>query len=255
MSQMFPETRPEIFPGSALINTVRMRQIRVKDFGLQECFIPPMLRKSFKDPTCYPEWKTSSMDTRTQMKSINMTNTLGNDVVNSMNPYFKQNLEKAFQYDEESYRIVTTYEAWKNSYPGSGGYIMDFNSTTSQTDVVAMVNHLQKLQWIDGGTRGIFIEFALYNKQSSIFVNVRLLFEFYATGGCGTYPTIEVAKINQFGTPEQQSKLNTFLYIYIYTFFISTCMVYIYLYLTIYIISYIIIIHNAYIYIYQQVTL
>ena len=76
-----------------------------------------------------------------------------------------------------------------------------------------------------------------------------------ATGGCGTYPTIEVAKINQFGTPEQQSKLNTFLYIYIYFFYIHMYGIYISLSNNIHHILH----HNntqcIYIYIYQQVTL
>ena len=84
---------------------------------------------------------------------------------------------------------------------------MDINATTPHNEVIEVLNNLRRLKWIDGGTRGIFVELAMYNKQSSIFVNVRLLFEFYATGGCGTYPSIEVAIINPFATETQQSKL------------------------------------------------
>ena len=216
-ANMFPDTQPEIFPGSVLVNTVRMRQIRVQDFGNSNCFVPPMLKKSFNDEHCYPEWKSSAIDTAPQMKPINLTKSLGDKAVKSMSTYFKNKLEKAFQYDLESFRRLTQYEAWKNAYPGRGGYIMDINATTPHDEVVEVLNNLRTLKWIDGGTRGVFVELALYNKQSSIFVNVRLLFEFYATGGCGTYPSIEVAKINQFGTETQQSKLRAHIGTTFYT--------------------------------------
>ena len=139
-------------------------------------------------------------------KYMNLTQALDDTTVKSLPPVFQERLEKAFQYDLESYRRLTTYEAWKNAYPGRGGYIFDINAMTSHEDVVKMLKILQKLNWVDGGTRGVFVEFGMYNKQSSIFVNVRLLFEFYATGGCGTYPTVEVAKIHQFGTEIQRSE-------------------------------------------------
>ncbi|XP_074025320.1 polycystin-2-like protein 1 isoform X3 [Leptinotarsa decemlineata] len=71
---------------------------------------------------------------------------------------------------------ITTY--------GGGGYYADFAMTRNKT--AELFAELKDNLWIRGGTRAIFIDFALYNANLNLFAVCKMAFEFPTTGGIMT---------------------------------------------------------------------
>ena len=65
-------------------------------------------------------------------------------------------------------------------YP-AGGYVANLGKT--KTTALNLLRHLKNHTWIDMYTRGVFVEFNLYNPSSGLFSLVTLLCEFMPTGG------------------------------------------------------------------------
>ena len=213
---MFRESvsdRTELFPGTVVVGQVNIRGIRVKVGGALDCLVPKKLEAALPGP-CFPRWRRSYEDLKLEEQS---------PYPNIDKMTFRTNVSSAFKYSSQTERHVTVYEAWKNSFPSRGGYVIALHFDELQSEVRAKLNELQEKSWVDDAMRGIFIEFSVYNKQSSLFANVRLLVEFYATGGCGTYPTIEVAKVNSM-VSEQYITRQTASVVLRIIVYVSVCM-------------------------------
>ncbi|KAA0193578.1 hypothetical protein HAZT_HAZT011909 [Hyalella azteca] len=64
---------------------------------------------------------------------------------------------------------------------GAGGYVIRLNG--NQDDVIARLDQLQKVQWIDKRSRAVFLEFSVYNANVNLFMTCVILFEINEGGG------------------------------------------------------------------------
>ncbi|CAH1259009.1 PKDREJ [Branchiostoma lanceolatum] len=80
-----------------------------------------------------------------------------------------------------------------------GGYMVQL-SNSSAADL-AMIDGLQKMNWIDDNTRALFIEFIVYNANANLFAVFNLLAEFTNLGK--SYPQCEimVVRLYPYTTP------------------------------------------------------
>ena len=193
VGNMFPEEGAEFFYGTAVIGSIRLRQIRVEDSGEAGCYVPEMMKADF-GKECYLELN----DNNVAKQKFGNTTALAN-VRDASDPYHKHFVH-AFEYDEEAKAKVTLYEAWRNTYPSKGGYIAVMPSNMTHSKASEFVQQLKSNGWIDGASRAVIIEFAAYNKQTMIFVQTKLFVEFFTTGGAFTYPQFAVCKLATVGT-------------------------------------------------------
>jgi len=193
VGNMFPEEGTEFFYGTAVIGSIRLRQIRVEDSGEAGCYVPEMMKADF-GKECYLELN----DNNVAKQKFGNTTALAN-VRDASDPYHKHFVH-AFEYDEEAKAKVTLYEAWRNTYPSKGGYIAVMPSNMTHSKASEFVQQLKSNGWIDGASRAVIIEFAAYNKQTMIFVQTKLFVEFFTTGGAFTYPQFAVCKLATVGT-------------------------------------------------------
>ena len=196
---MFPDKGSEFFYGTAVVGSVRLRQIRVMDSGSAGCYVPKMLQNEFAKE-CYQELNDKSgPDNNIATDTFGNTTIIANLRNKTLDPYYN-NFVNAFNYDEEKEARVTLYEAWRLAYPSKGGYIVRMPNNMGNAAASQLINDLHENNWVDGATRAVIIEFAVYNKQTMIFVQTKLFVEFFTTGGAFTYPQFAVCKLASVGT-------------------------------------------------------
>ncbi len=196
---MFPDKGSEFFYGTAVVGSVRLRQIRVMDSGSAGCYVPKMLQNEFAKE-CYQELNDKSgPDNNIATDTFGNTTIIANLRNKTLDPYYN-NFVNAFNYDEEKEARVTLYEAWRLAYPSKGGYIVRMPNNMGNAAASQLINDLHSNNWVDGATRAVIIEFAVYNKQTMIFVQTKLFVEFFTTGGAFTYPQFAVCKLASVGT-------------------------------------------------------
>jgi hypothetical protein len=94
-------------------------------------------------------------------------------------------LEEQKKYDVWRYRDTlelkaAPYMGLVNTYKG-GGYTFNFRRDPRVTS--AKLAEMADANWLDVRTRGIFVEFTLYNANVNLYGSVIMLIEFLATGG------------------------------------------------------------------------
>lgn len=98
----------------------------------------------------------------------------------SLNKTF-EHLEECFSYkssDElESYPYIGIY----SSFYG-GGFAFIVNTSQNFQQINSDITRLEELGWIDSKTRGLLVEFSLYNVNLNLFAYCTILFEFLPTG-------------------------------------------------------------------------
>lgn len=72
------------------------------------------------------------------------------------------------------------YMGTMSTYKG-GGYVALFERNLTWTKRI--IDQLKKDVWMDVYTRGVFLEFAVYNPNINLFSSAVLLIEFVASGG------------------------------------------------------------------------
>jgi hypothetical protein len=78
--------------------------------------------------------------------------------------------ETAFFYQSSSDLKGSSYEGIMASYDG-GGYVQDLAST--KDDSASLVQFLKDNNWVDRGTRAVFLDFTVYNANINLFCQVR----------------------------------------------------------------------------------
>eukprot|EP00943_MAST-04B_sp_MAST-4B-sp1_P002034 g2034.t1 len=195
---MFPEEGSEFFPGTAVVGSIRLRQIRVVDSGESGCYVPNMLKSEFKKP-CYQEINDNPASPGYNIAKKPFGKNISSFRNASSDKYYN-NFVDSFEYDEEKEAKITLYEAWRMTYPSKGGYIVKMPNNMGNAAALKMIQDLKTNKWVDGATRAVIIEFAAYNKQTMIFVQTKLFVEFFTTGGAFTYPQFSVCKLATVGT-------------------------------------------------------
>lgn len=159
---MFPDKGSEFFYGTAVVGSVRLRQIRVMDSGSAGCYVPKMLQNEFAKE-CYQELNDKSgPDNNIATDTFGNTTIIANLRNKTLDPYYN-NFVNAFNYDEEKEARVTLYEAWRLAYPSKGGYIVRMPNNMGNAAASQLINDLHSNNWVDGATRAVIIEFAVYN--------------------------------------------------------------------------------------------
>lgn len=147
-----------------LVGPLQFRQLRVRN---NSCNIHYLFQSNFKH--CYAEFSSSSED----YESFGDKNGTAWSYSTNVGP--------------RTWGILKTYP--------SGGYIQNFYYDAIKTRNA--VNYL-KPYWIDKGTRVIFIEFTIFNRNSNLFCVAQLIFEFPSSGGILTSHNFRVLPLKRF---------------------------------------------------------
>lgn len=127
-----------VFKDNVLIGVPRLRQIRVRN---DSCTFHRLVRKHFRQ--CYGFYEPDDEDKETYHTAEgNWRYEKPNDVTD----------------ERFSWGLLATYPA--------GGFVQLFNKDL--TESLKIVNVL-KTNWIDRGTRVVFIEFTIYNSNNNLF--------------------------------------------------------------------------------------
>lgn len=86
---------------------------------------------------------------------------------------------KPWRYQSATKIHTLSHDAVKETYDG-GGYVADLGY--NKESALEVVNGLRAHSWVDERTVAVFIEFTLFDPSSSLFCNVRNVYERLATG-------------------------------------------------------------------------
>ena len=86
---------------------------------------------------------------------------------------------KPWRYQSASNIDTLSHEAVKETYDG-GGYVTDLGY--NQASASEMLRALRAHNWVDERTAAVFVEFTLFDPSSSLFCNVRNVYERLPTG-------------------------------------------------------------------------
>ncbi|XP_061130484.1 polycystin-2 [Syngnathus typhle] len=151
-----PENPTHIFYENLLLGVPRLRQVKVRN---ESCSVHEDLRDQVRD--CYNVYTRANEDTA---------------------PFGPGN-GTAWTHVAEARANGSSHWGRVSKY-GGGGYYQDLSRTRQESAV--QLRFLKDHQWLDRGTRAVFLDFAVYNGNINIFCIIRLLLEFPATGGAVT---------------------------------------------------------------------
>ena len=167
--------------GNRLLGNIRLRQVRIQP---SECL--PYYLQLEKDARCYPDWSFFKEEVK-YSKDWNADFDTSND----------EYQWKSVAETDELFVVSGVF----GTYPGSG-YVADLPAKA--VDRYARIERLQQNFWVDLKTRLIVIDFAYYNSNLDLFVTVRVLNEFLASGYVSSTPIVRALRLNRY-------PLNSFL--------------------------------------------
>uniref|UniRef100_A0A8C6M8C3 Polycystin-2 n=1 Tax=Nothobranchius furzeri TaxID=105023 RepID=A0A8C6M8C3_NOTFU len=151
-----PENQSLIYYENLLLGVPRLRQVKVHN---ESCSIHEDLQDEVRD--CYNIYTSSNEDTSS----------------------FGPKNGTAWVYTTESGMNGSSYWGHVSKY-GGGGYYQDLFRTKEES--ASQLQFLKDHLWLDRGTRAVFLDFSVYNRNINLFCVTRLLVEFPATGGVET---------------------------------------------------------------------
>ena len=167
--------------GNRLLGNIRLRQVRIQPSA---CL--PYYLQLEKDARCYSDW-SFFMEEVKYSKDWNADFDTSNE----------EHQWKSVSTTDELFVVSGLF----GTYPGSG-YVVDLPSSASER--YKIIERLQENFWIDLKTRLIVIDFAYYNSNLDLFVTVRILNEFLASGYVSSTPILRALRLNRY-------PMNTFL--------------------------------------------
>ncbi|XP_048586750.1 uncharacterized protein LOC5520842 isoform X2 [Nematostella vectensis] len=167
-----------------VVGMPRLRQVRLKPDPL--CQVEshePMLAHMFH--RCLPLYKHSKED-KTPW-NMPMWKPVRN-LTRSMSILKLQDIcPKPWRYQSASALHSLSFTGLDLVYDG-GGYVADLGYNMWQAKEV--ISNLQKNNWIDDKTGGVFVEFTVFEPTTSLFSAVKYLYERFRTGGTNTRATV-----------------------------------------------------------------
>uniref|UniRef100_A0A1A7WAE6 Polycystin-2 n=3 Tax=Iconisemion striatum TaxID=60296 RepID=A0A1A7WAE6_9TELE len=151
-----PENQSLIYYENLLLGVPRLRQVKVHN---ESCSIHEDLQAEVQD--CYNIYTPSNEDTSS----------------------FGPKNGTAWVYTTEREMNGSSYWGHVSKY-GGGGYYQDLFRTKEES--ASQLQFLKDHLWLDRGTRAVFLDFSVYNRNINLFCVARLLVEFPATGGVVT---------------------------------------------------------------------
>ena len=153
---------------SRLIGWASIRQLRIQS---ESCHVKQSLKQYFA--YCKDDYSFFNEEKRLFEPGWgNVTSVLSNT-----------SIERAFQY-QSSAMLNSSYVVGNHHTYGQGGYVYDFRGRLA--DLKGNLSALHQLNWIDGQTRAVVIQFTIYNPNVQLFTAGTLLTEFLPTGGVET---------------------------------------------------------------------
>ena len=76
--------------------------------------------------------------------------------------------------------LTSPAQGFYNTF-GAGGYVVSLGH--SQEEAKVTIKSLQNNDWLDALTRGVIVEFAVYNANTNLFTVAKIIIETPATGG------------------------------------------------------------------------
>lgn len=166
-----------IFFENKLMGRTRLRQLRVKKDD--SCVIESKMKKTIE--SCYADFSTSSQD----QSFIGVSN---DQAYNN----------SAWKYSSNEELQGRPFPGRLAVYPG-GGYWRILSDEKKESS--KLVKDLYEKNWINRGTRALFIEFAVYNANLNLFSLVTMLLEFPNTGAALSIYRFSTLKLLRYVTP------------------------------------------------------
>jgi Ca2+-binding EF-hand superfamily protein len=161
--------------GNRLLGNIRLRQVRIQP---SDCL--PYYLQLEKDARCYPDWSFF-------MEEVKYSKDWNADFDTTNDEY----QWKSVSATDELFAVSGLF----GTYPGSG-YVVELPASVSER--YAILERLQENFWIDLKTRLIVIDFAYYNSNLDLFVTVRVLNEFLASGYVNSMPVVRALRLNRY---------------------------------------------------------
>ena len=177
---------------SRLIGWATMRQLRVQS---ESCHVTKSLQPFFVH--CQDDYSFLNEEKRSfEPGWENITSQVSN-----------VSTDRAFQY-QSSQQLDTYFTIGNHHTYAPGGYVYEFRGRLS--DLQSNLSQLHKLNWIDGQTRAVIVEFTLYNPNVQLFTSVSLLAEFMATGGMETQSSFQPISFESESRPLASTLMHLF---------------------------------------------
>jgi hypothetical protein len=161
--------------GNRLLGNIRLRQVRTQPSA---CL--PYYLQLEKDARCYPDWSFF-------MEEVKYSKDWNADFDTSNEEY----QWKSVSATDELFVVSGLF----GTYPGSG-YVVDLPESASER--FKTIERLQDNFWIDLKTRLVVVDFAYYNANLDLFVTVRILNEFLASGYVSSMPICRALRLNRY---------------------------------------------------------
>jgi len=167
-----------------LLGGIRLKQLRVL---VEECS-----DTAFANDTCYDNFE---MDT-------------------SLQTFYYSNGSMAAEFTYRSADNISD-QSWRGKYGSydGGGYVVDLPLNLSAAAL--MLNDLQDMDWIDGGTRFLTVDFNLYNPSTHLYTLARLVLEMPVGG---VFPNDE---LKTWRFERYHGKMGDVLYVFHWLFAVS----------------------------------
>ena len=109
---------------------------------------------------------------------------------------------RPWRYQSASQINTLSHKAVKETYDGSG-YVADLGY--NQETASKVIRELRAYNWVDERTAAVFIEFTLFNPSTSLFCNVRNIYEQLPTGQAVTSVDVRALSLYPSPNPNYQS--------------------------------------------------
>ncbi|XP_023655171.1 polycystin-2 [Paramormyrops kingsleyae] len=164
------ENQTFIYYESLLLGVPRLRQVKVRNGS---CYVHEDLKDEVTE--CYGLYSTANEDA---------------------SPFGLKN-GTAWVYTDAALTNGSSYTGEITTYSG-GGYYQDLSR--SRETSAALLHLLRTNLWIGRGTRAVFIDFSIYNRNINLFCIAKLVVEFPATGGAVTSSQFQTIKLTRYAS-------------------------------------------------------
>ena len=166
-----------------LIGVPRIHIKQVKVAECQSFFNISRVRSEKANIECFTDWSPTNERHTNRTYNKSYVNEINDDKI-------KEKIYQGFKYrNKDSFKGWCVVVGELNRYDCGGYHIELFRSAS---DNIKLVEHLEKLDWIDLSTRMIAIQFNLYNPSIKYLSVIKFIIEFKNSGGAVVSDRINV---------------------------------------------------------------
>ena len=117
-----------------------------------------------------------------------------------LNQTVPSNARRCFRFSEPT-ALTYSFSALTDTYPVTGGFLCDLMVDERKAVIAERLQLMKDYHWVSKETRVVMVELCLYNSNINRHLNVRLVFEFPATGGVIPYTNFITALLEPMREP------------------------------------------------------